>query len=186
MNLDAIGHRRRGLCHSLSLMIMIMVVMRMVIATNVYNEARGIVSDHVEKFSLKTQLVNLILAISSWQHWDDAIHFPHSGLHKLSLSLLSRRTLKTEFVNLEEWGDVEIPRPVDSREVSLVAEGTLEAKWGEGLVKIEDRVGVQKGSLKLHPVRHKWLHEAVQWSLIQFGLEISQTSCNSLLCYRGF
>ena len=42
-----------------------MVVMRMVIATNVYNEARGVVSDHVEKFSLKTQLVNLILAISS-------------------------------------------------------------------------------------------------------------------------
>lgn len=60
MNIDAIGHFET----SLSLMIMVMMAWRMMIPANVDNEARGVVSDHIKKLSLKTQRVDLILTIS--------------------------------------------------------------------------------------------------------------------------
>lgn len=141
MNFDANGHKE-NVPLSLSLMIIMMMMMarRMMVTANVDNEASGVVSDHVEKLSVKTQRVDLILTISPGQHRDDAIYLSHSGLHHLSLSLLSGFAPKTEFVCLEKRRDVKVLCSIDPREVRLVTERTLEAERCKRLVEVEDRI----------------------------------------------
>jgi len=51
----------------LSSMIMMIMMMRVMIATNIHNKTGGIVTDHVHKLTVKTQFVNLILSILTCQ-----------------------------------------------------------------------------------------------------------------------
>ena len=101
------------------MMVMIMVI-RLEISSNIDNQTCRIVTDNVQKLSFKTQLINLVLAISSRQHRYDSINFLNSSLY--NFSLYSGVLFKFKLVSLDKGGDSQTFSAVNSREIGIFTE----------------------------------------------------------------
>ena len=186
MNLDCttrnIYLHRESLCPLVTSLVV--VVVGVVVAANVYDEPGGVVSHHVQELPVEAQLVGLALAGGAGaggvsEQRDHAVHPPDPGLHhgpRPPRPPLPRLGLQLELVGLQEGGDAQVLAAVDAGEVRLLSEGAGEAERGEGRVEVEDGSGVEPRQRDLHLVRHQRPQQTIQSPLAESGLQLGQTS----------